>query len=99
MLFDGSTTSEKGDKEDDTANNYQKDGCVEERAAKEVQVVAVDPLDNTSSYDQGQSRDGKYQIESKEEVLDAFHAAVHDEGSTRKVQASCYTKHFLPKTI
>ena len=57
MFFDGATTSEESDKENDASNDNQKNWGVEERVSQKVQVVAVNTLDDTSSNDQGKAGD------------------------------------------
>ena len=57
MFFDGATTSEESDKENDASNDNQKNWSVEERVTQKVQVVAVNTLDDTSSNDQGKAGD------------------------------------------
>lgn len=74
VLLDGTTAAKKGDEEDDAANHYQQDRCVEERIAEEVQVVAVDALDDAAGDDQSQTRDQEDEVEGKKQVLDALHA-------------------------
>ena len=49
VLLDCSTTSKEGNEKDDAANNDKKHGGREESITKEIKVLAVSSLDNSTS--------------------------------------------------
>ena len=65
VLLDGAAAAEEGDEEDDATHHHQQDRRVEEGVAQEVQVVAVDALDDASGNDQSQTRDLRRQRRTK----------------------------------
>ena len=54
-LLDGAAATEEGDAKDDASYHHQQDRGVEKRVPKEVQVLAVQPLDHRTSHDQDQT--------------------------------------------
>jgi len=78
ILLDSPTTSKESNKKYDTSNNNEENRSGEEGIAKEVKVLTVSSLYNTTSYDQKESREREEEIEEKERILDALHAGLHD---------------------
>lgn len=49
MFFDSTATSKEGDNENETSDHNQKNWCVEELVAQEIQVLAVESLNYSTN--------------------------------------------------
>ena len=68
-LLDGAAAAEEGDAEDDASYHHQQDRGVEKRIPKEVQVLAVQPLDHRTSHDQDQTCELKKKWRGYEKLI------------------------------